>query len=98
MNAMHVGYTLHDHKDATCKRACVAAMERESSSDNVKAQRLVDRSLNGNLLTDNQAQDSQSDRDKTDVQKEVSLLSMNDSNICEQSQVEDFDRIAEEPV
>ena len=38
MNAMHVGYTRYDHKDAPCNRERVEAVERELSSDNVDAQ------------------------------------------------------------
>ena len=38
MNAMQVGYTRYDHKDASCNRERVAAMERELSSDEFEAQ------------------------------------------------------------
>ena len=94
MNAMHVGYTRYDHKDAPCNRERVAAAERELSSDEVEAQMSVDGSLQEDLFGDNQAQDPQ----PVDARVEVQEPSMNDSNICEQSQAEDGDSGAEEPV
>ena len=45
MNAMQVGYTRYDHKDVSCNRERVVAVERELSSDEVKAQMSVDWSL-----------------------------------------------------
>ena len=42
MNAMQVGYTRHDFKDALCNRERVAAVERELSSDEFEAQMSVD--------------------------------------------------------
>ena len=86
MNAMHVGYTRYDHKDAPCNRERVEAVERELSSDEVEAQMSVDGSLQENLFSDNQAQDPQPDRDAMDARVEVQKLSMDDSNICDQSQ------------
>ena len=98
MNAILVGYTRHDHKDAPCNRERVAAVERELSSDEVKAQMSVDGSMHEDLFGDNQAQDLQPDRDAIDARVEVQELSMDDSNICEQNQQEDEDSGAEEPV
>ena len=57
MNAMQVGYTRHNHKDAPCNRERVAAVERELSSDEVKAQISVKGSLHEDLFGDKQAQD-----------------------------------------
>ena len=62
------------------------AVERELSSDEVEAQMSVDGSLQENLFSDNQAQDPQPDRDAMDARVEVQELSMDDSNICDQSQ------------
>ena len=50
MNAMNVGYTRYDHKDAPCNRERVEAMERESSSDEIEAQMSVDGSLQEDLF------------------------------------------------
>ena len=98
MNAMHVGYTRYDHKDAPCIRERVGAVERELSSDEVEAQMSVDGSLHENLFCDDQAQDQQPDRDAMDARVEVQEPSMDDSNICEQSQQEGEDSRAEEPL
>ena len=98
MNAMQVGYTRYDPKDATCNRERVAAVERELSSDEVEAQMSVDGSLQEDLFGDNQAQDLQPDRDAMDVRVEVQEPSMVDSSICDQSQAEDGESGAEEPV
>ena len=57
MNAMQVGYSRYDHKDASCNRERVAAVERELSSDKVKAQMSVKGSLHEDLFGDKQAQD-----------------------------------------
>ena len=73
-------------------------MERELSSDEVEAQMSVDGSLHENLFGDDQAQHPQPDRDAMDARVEVQEPSMDDSNICEQSQQEDEDSRAEEPV
>ena len=91
MNAMQVGYTRHNHKDAPCNRERVAAMERELSSDEVEAQMSVDGSPHEDLFGDNQAQDQQTDRDAMHARVEVQEPSMDDSNIYEQSQIEDGD-------
>ena len=69
-------------------------MERESSSDEVEAQRLVDGSLHEDFFGDNQAQDPQSDRDAMNARVEVQEQTVDDSNICEQSQIEDGDTLA----
>ena len=71
MNAMHVGYTRYDHKDAACNRERVGAVERELSSDNVDAQMSVDGSMHDNLFGEDQAQDPQPDRDAMDARVEV---------------------------
>ena len=55
MNAMHVGYTRYDHKDAAYNRERVGAVERELSSDEVEAQMSVDVIMHENLFCDNQA-------------------------------------------
>ena len=96
MNAMQVGYTRYDHQDAPCNRVRVAAVERESS-DEFEAQLSVDGSLHENLFGDDQAQYPQSDRDAMDARVEVQEPSMDDSNIYEQSQIEDGDTRAKEP-
>ena len=98
INAMHVGYTRYDHKDAACNRERAAAVDRELSSDEVEAQMSVDGSLHEDLFGDNQAQDPQPDIDAMDARVEVQEPSMDDSNICEQSQDKDGDSGAEEPV
>ena len=100
MNAMHVGYTRYDHKDAPCNRERVEAVEQELSSDNVDAQMSVDGSMHDDLFGKDQAQDPQPDRDAMDARVEVQELSimMHDSNICEQSQQEDEGSRAEEPI
>ena len=59
MNAMQVGNTRYDHKDASGNGERVAAVERELSSDEVKAQTSVDGSMHEELFSDNQAQDPQ---------------------------------------
>ena len=89
MNAMHAEYTRYDHKDAACNREREASMERELSSDRVEAQMSVDGSMHEELFGDNQAQDPQPDRDAMDARVEAQEPSMDDSNICEQSQQED---------
>ena len=89
MNAMHVGYTRYDHKDAPCNCERVEAVERELSSDNVDAQMSVDWSMHDDLFGEDQAQDPQPDRDAMDARVVVPDPSMDDSNICEQSQQED---------
>ena len=60
------------------------------SRDEVEAQMSVDGSLHEDLFGDNQAQDQQSDRDATNALVEAHWQepSMDDSNICEQSQIE----------
>ena len=70
------------------------------SSDEVEAQMSVAGSLQEDLFGDNhlQAQDQQPNRDAMDARVEVQEQSMDDSNICEQSQAEDGDSGAEEPV
>ena len=98
MNAMHVGYTRYDHKDAPCDRERVEALERELSSDNADAQMSVDGSMHDNLFGEDQAQDQQPDRDAMDARVVVPDPSMDDSNICEQSQQEDEGSRAEEPI
>jgi hypothetical protein len=90
INAMLVGYIRHDHKDAPCNRKGVAATERKLSSDKVEGQMSVNWRLNKNLFHDNLVQDQQSDRDAMDAREEVSESSVVDSNICEQSQVEEY--------
>ena len=98
MNAMHVGYTRYDHKDAACNRERVGAVERELSSDEIEAQTSVDGSMHEELFGDDQAQDPQPDRDAMDARVEVQDPSMDSSNTCEQSQDNDGDSGAEEPV
>ena len=98
MNAMQVGYTRYDYKDVSCNWERAASVERELSSDDVEAQMSVDGSMHENLFGDDQAQDPQPDRDAMDARVEVQEPSMDDSNICEQSQQEDEDSRAEEPV
>ena len=71
MNAMQVGYTRYDHKDASCNRERTASVERELSSDEVEAQTSLDGSLQEDLFGDNQAQDLQSDRDAMNPRVEV---------------------------
>ena len=73
-------------------------MERELSSDDVEAQMSVDGSMQENLFCDDQAQDPQPDRDAMDARVGVPKPSMDDSNICEQSQQEDEGSRAEEPI
>ena len=96
MNAMQVGNTRYDHKDASCNRERVAAMERELCSNEVEAQMSVDGSLHEDLFGDNQAQDQQSDRDAMHARVEVQTPALDDSNICEKSQIVGGTR-AEEP-
>ena len=98
MNAMHVGYTRYDHKDAACNRERVGAVERELSSDEIEAQMSVNGSMHEELFGDDQAQDPQPDRDAMDARVEVQDPSMDSSNTCEQSQDNDGDSGAEEPV
>ncbi len=69
-----------------------------SSSDEVQARMSVDRSLQEDLFGDSQAQDLLQVRDAMHAQDEVSEPSMDDSNICEQGQVEDDDTRVDEPV
>jgi hypothetical protein len=95
---MHVGYTRYDNTDAPCNQERAAAVERELSSDDVEARMSVAWSRNEHLFGDSQVQDPQSDRDTIDARVEISEQTMDDSNICEQSQVEDGDKRAEEPV
>ena len=71
MNAIHVGYTRYDHKDAPCNRERVEAVERELSSDNVDAQMSVDGSMNEDLFGADQAQDPQPDRDAMDARAKL---------------------------
>ena len=86
MNAMHVGYTRYDYKDAQCNRERAAAVERELSSYEVEARRLVDGSIHEKLFDDNQAHDQLSDRDAMNARTEVSGPIMDDSNDFEQYQ------------
>ena len=58
----------------------------------------VDGSLHEDLFSDNQAQDPQPDRYAMDARVEVQEQSMDNSNNLEQSQAEDGDSGAEEPV
>ena len=67
MNAMQVGYSHYNHKDAPCNRECVAAVERELSSDEVEEQMSVDGSLHEDLFGDNQAQGPKTSR-QTEMQ------------------------------
>ncbi len=89
MNKMLVGYTRHDHKEAACNSEHAAAEERVSSSDEVEAQISIDGSLQEDLFEDNQTKDLQQVRDAMNAQEEVSEPSMDDSNLCEQSQEDD---------
>ncbi len=97
MNKMLVGYTRHDHKDATCNRERAAAEERVSSSDEVEARMSINGSLQENLFGDNQAQDLLQVRDAMNAQDGVSEQSMDASNTCEQCHEEDDTR-ADAPV
>ena len=63
------------------------------SRDEVEAQMSVDRSLHENLFGDDQAQDLQTDRDAMNARVEAQEPSMDDSNMCEQSQMEDRDKL-----
>ena len=98
INAMQVGYTRYDHKDAACNRERVEVVERELSSDDIEAQMSVDESMQEELFGDYQAQYPQPDRDAMDARVEVQHQSMDSSNICEQSQGNDGDSGAEESV
>ena len=67
-------------------------------SDEVKARMWVDWSLQEGFIGDNKTQDLLQVKDAMNVQKEVSEPSMNDSNTCEQVQVEDNYTRVDEPV
>ncbi len=89
MNKMLVGYTRHDHKDATCNRERAAAEEQVSCSDKVGARMSIDWSLHEDLFKGNQTQDLQQIRDAMNVQEEVSEPSMDDPNLREQGKEDD---------
>ncbi len=57
----------------------------------------VDGSLQEDLFRDNQTQDLLQIRDAMNAQEKVSEPSMDDSNTCEQGQVEDNDTRVDEP-
>ena len=97
MNAMQVGYTSYDHKDAGCNSEREASVERELRFDEVEAKTSVDGSMHEEFC-DNQTQDQQLDRDAMDARVEAQEPSMDESNICEQSRMEDGEAEAEEPV
>ncbi len=95
MIVMLHGYTRHD---AACNSERAAAEERVSSSDEVEARMSVDWSLQEDLFGDNHTQDLPQVINAMNAQEEVSEPNMDDSNTCEQGQVEDNDTWVDESV